>query len=321
MQNKLSLSISPHIRKKESITRIMWTVFLCLLPSGIAGIFIFGIRSLWIIFACISTAMLTEALILFLRHKKLAIADGSAALTGLLLAYNLPSTFPVWMACVGSFFAIAVCKQAFGGLGRNIFNPALAGRAFLVIAWPKYMVSFSKPFIYVDSITAATPLNLLKQGRIESIQQAGLDYFDMFLGNRGGCIGEVCIACLILGAIFLLWRRIISWHIPASFITTLALLTFFLGGPQPGRADVLFSIMAGGVVLGAFFMATDYVTSALTDKGKLIFGFGCGLLTFIIRKWGGYPEGVSFAILIMNATVPLLDRFCSPRIYGYEKNT
>ena len=321
MSNKLLLSISPHISKRESIRRIMWVVFLSLLPSGLAGIFIFGWRALWIIVACILTAIATEAIILLLRHRKLTIIDGSAALTGLLLAYNLPSSLPIWMACVGSFFAIAVAKQAFGGLGRNIFNPALVGRAFLLLAWPRYMVTFNKPFIYSDSITSATPLALLKDGKAENIYQMGLNYLDLFLGNRPGCIGEVCIAFLLLGALFLFWRRIISWHIPLSFIFSLGLLTWLWGGSQVGQADVLFSLLAGGVVLGAFFMATDYVTSPLTRKGQLIFGFGCGLLTFIIRKWGGYPEGVCFAILMMNAVVPLLDRCCRPRVYGYERVT
>ena len=316
MGNKLSLSVSPHVHKKESIAKIMWLVFLSLLPSGIAGIFIFGLRALGIIVACIITAVVTEAIILLLRHKELSITDGSAILTGLLLAYNLPSSLPIWMACVGSFFAIAVVKHAFGGLGRNIFNPALAGRAFLLIAWPKYMVIFNKPFAYPDTVTCATPLALLKDGKAETIHQMGINYLDMFLGNRAGCIGEVCVILLLLGALFLLWRRIISWHIPLSFIFTLGVLTWVWGGPQIGQADVLFSLLAGGVVLGAFFMATDYVTSPLTRKGQLIFGFGCGLLTFVIRKWGGYPEGVSFAILMMNAAVPLLDRFCRPRIYG-----
>jgi len=316
MNDKLLLSTSPHIHKKESIARIIWIVFLSLLPSGIAGIFIFGPRALWIIIACIVTAVSTEVIIMLLRHKRITIIDGSAVLTGLLLAYNLPSSLPIWMACVGSFFAIAIAKQAFGGLGRNIFNPALAGRAFLLIAWPKYMVNFTRPFIYADSVTSATPLALIKDGKVENIYQMGITYLDLFLGNRGGCIGEVCIICLLAGALFLLLRRIISWHIPLSFIFTLGLLTWLWGGTKPGEADILFSLMAGGLVLGAFFMATDYVTSPLTRKGQLIFGFGCGLLTFVIRKWGGYPEGVSFAILMMNATVPLLDRFCRPRIYG-----
>ncbi|KPK42714.1 MAG: hypothetical protein AMJ78_01415 [Omnitrophica WOR_2 bacterium SM23_29] len=319
MNDKFLLSISPHIYKKESTARIMWTVFLCLVPSGIAGIFIFGPRALWMIVACVAMAISTETIILALRHQRITITDGSAALTGLLLAYNLPSSLPIWMACIGSLFAIAIVKQAFGGLGKNIFNPALAGRAFLLIAWPKYMVSFSKPFIYSDSVTSATPLYLLKEGKAETIHQMGISYLDLFLGNRGGCIGEVCIALLLLGALFLLWRKIISWHIPFSFISTLGLLTWLWGGSQIGRADVLFSLLAGGVVLGAFFMATDYVTSPLTREGQLIFGFGCGLLTFVIRRWGGYPEGVSFAILMMNALAPLLDRFCRPRIYGHEK--
>ena len=316
MNDKLLLSTSAHIHKKDSIASIIWIVFLSLLPSGIAGIFIFGLRALWIIIACIVTAVFTEAIILLLRHKKITLLDGSAALTGLLLAYNLPSSLPIWMVCVGSLFAIAIAKQAFGGLGRNIFNPALAGRAFLLVAWPKYMVSFTKPFIYADSVTSATPLVLIKDGKAENIYQMGITYWDLFLGNRGGCIGEVCIICLLAGALFLLLRRIISLHIPLSFIFTLGLLTWLWGGTKVGGADLLFSLIVGGLVLGAFFMATDYVTSPLTRKGQLIFGFGCGVLTFVIRKWGGYPEGVSFAILMMNAAVPLLDRFCRPRIYG-----
>lgn len=321
MQNRLQLSVSPHIHKRESTFRIMWAVFLSLLPSGAVGVFIFGPRALWIIIACIATAVATEIIILLCRHQKLSAVDGSAALTGLLLAYNLSASLPIWMACVGSFFAIAVAKQAFGGLGRNIFNPALAARAFLLIAWPRYMITFSSPFAYSDSVTCATPLNLLKEGKAENIYQMGLNYLDLFLGNRGGCIGEVAIAFLLLGALYLLWQGVISWHIPSSFIFTLAFLTWLWGGSHIGEADVLFSLLAGGVILGAFFMATDYVTSPLTRKAQLIFGFGCGLLTFVIRKWGGYPEGVSFAILMMNAAVPLLDRFCKPHIYGYEKIT
>ncbi len=321
MDDKLLLSTSPHMHKRESTAQIMWTVTLSLLPSGLAGIYIFGLKAFWIILACIVTALATEIIILALRHQRLTIIDGSAVLTGLLLAYNLPSTLPIWMACVGSFFAIAIAKQSFGGLGKNIFNPALAGRAFLLIAWPKYMTTFGYPFANADSISSATPLNLLKEGKAQTIYQMGLSYLDLFLGNRAGCIGEVCIAVLLLGAAFLLWRKVISWHVPLSFIFTLGLLTWLWGGSKIGQADILFALMAGGVVLGAFFMATDYVTSPLTREGQLIFGFGCGLLTFLIRRWGGYPEGVSFAILMMNTTVPLIDRFCSPRIYGHEKIT
>ncbi len=318
MENKLLLSSSPHATKKESIAAIMCLVFLSLVPSGVAGVFVFGPKALWLIIACVMSAVITEAVILFLRGERITVSDGSAALTGLLLAYNLPSTLPIWMACVGSFFAIAIVKQAFGGLGRNIFNPALAARAFLLLAWPKYMISFSKPFAY-DAITSATPLNLIKEGKVSGIHEMGLSYLDLLFGSRGGCIGEVGIIFLLIGALFLLWRKIISWHIPASFILSVALLTWAWGGTRPGEADVLFFLLSGGLVLGAFFMATDYVTSPLTRKGQLIFGFGCGLFTFMIRKWGGYPEGVSFAILLMNALVPLIDRFCRGRIYGYKK--
>jgi len=254
-----------------------------------------------------------------LRGQKIRVSDGSAALTGLLLAYNLPADVPFWIPVAGSFFAIAIAKQAFGGLGRNIFNPALAARAFLLISWPTYMTSWAKPLSHPDAITSATPLNLFKEGGL-SLSEMGLNYWDLFLGNRGGCIGEVAVWALLAGAVFLLALKIISLHIPLSYIISLALFSW-LFPPRGGFAsgDVLFAILAGGVILGAFFMATDYSTSPLTRKGQIIFGLGCGLFTFIIRRWGGYPEGVSFSILIMNAFVPIIDRFTAPRVYGAKK--
>lgn len=303
----------------------MWQVFLSLIPAGAAGVFIFGIYALGLIITSIIACLLTEWLILALRRKQTAILDGSAALTGLLLAYNLPAGVPLWMAVLGSVFAIAIAKQAFGGLGRNIFNPALAARAFLLLSFPKYMTEFTQPLragagfsrlFNVDAVSCATPLTLLKENKIQEISQAGLSYLDLFLGNRGGCIGEVCIIVLLLGALYLLSRRIISWHIPLTFIFSLAVLSWLFSPQGFLTGDWLFSILGGGLILGAFFMATDYVTTPLTQKGKLIFGLGCGLITFIIRRWGGYPEGVSFSILIMNAFTPLIDRFVRPRVYG-----
>jgi electron transport complex protein RnfD len=212
---------------------------------------------------------------------------------------------------VGSFFAIAIGKQVFGGLGQNIFNPALVGRVFLVASWPKYMTAFTKPLNY-DAITSATPLALLKEGRVLE----NLSYLDLFLGKRGGCIGEVCILALFLGALFLLYKGYISWHIPITYIVTTGVLTYMFGQKGLFSGDWLFHILSGGLILGAFFMATDYVTSPLTRKGQIIFAVGCGLLTAIIRLWGGYPEGVSYAILMMNGATPIIDRFTKSRIYG-----
>jgi len=321
MGNNLIVSPSPHLHKKESVAKIMWMVVVSLIPTGLAGIFIFGLPALWVIILGVVSALVTEAGIQFLAQKKITICDGSAFLTGLLLAYNLPAGVPFWIPIVGSFFAIAVAKMVFGGLGRNIFNPALAGRVFLLASWPKYMTTFftpSFPFLRgsYDALTTATPLAQLKEGKLKE----AISYLDLFLGNRPGCIGEVCILALLLGAAFLLIRGYISWHIPFSFIVTTGILTYIFGGKTLFSGDWLFHILSGGLILGAFFMATDYVTSPLSFKGQVVFGIGCGLLTAVIRLWAGYPEGVSYAILIMNAFVPLIDRHIRPRIYGQVKS-
>ncbi|MFH0790261.1 MAG: RnfABCDGE type electron transport complex subunit D [Candidatus Omnitrophota bacterium] len=309
MKNKLIVSTSPHIHKQVSVNKIMWLVVVSLIPSGIAGVIIFGVNALWVIIISILSAVITEGILQKLSKKKTTIFDGSAFLTGLLLAYNLPPNVPFWIPIIGAFFAIFIGKQVFGGLGQNIFNPALAGRAFLVASWPKYMTAFSPPF---DAVTSATPLSLIKEGRILE----KLSYWDLFLGNKAGCIGEVCILALILGAIFLLIKRYISWHIPLTYLITVTILTFIFGKEGLFTGAWLFHILSGGLMLGAFFMATDYVTSPLTKKGQVIFGVGCGLLTSIIRLWGGYPEGVSYAILMMNSATPIIDRYTKNRIYG-----
>jgi electron transport complex protein RnfD len=312
MKNKLIVNVSPHLHKGESTSRIMWMVIISLLPAGIAGVFIFGLGSLWVILLGVISALVTEGVLQVLTKKKVTILDGSALLTGLLLTYNLPPEVPFWLHVVGSFFAIAIGKQVFGGLGQNIFNPALVGRVFLMASWPKYMTVFSKPF---DAITSATPLALIKEGKVlESVS-----YLDLFLGKRGGCIGEVCILALALGAAFLLLRGYISWHIPLTYIFTVGLFTYIFGPKGLFAGDWVFHILSGGLILGAFFMATDYVTSPLTRKGQIIFGVGCGLITAIIRLWGGYPEGVSYAILMMNGATPIIDRYTKNRIYGTRK--
>lgn len=311
----LFVSASPHIHSRESTSKAMWAVFAALIPSGIAGTIIFGLAALKIILISILSCIAAEVLIQKLRHKKITVSDGSAALTGLLLAYNLSSTVPFWIPVLGAVFAIVICKQAFGGLGLNIFNPALAGRAFLLTSWPRHMTEFSAPFTS-DAVTSATPLALLKEGAAKNLSGLNLTYWDLFLGRRGGCLGEVCILALLIGAVYLLWRRYIWWHTPGGFILTLGILSWVFAGEGFFKGNFIFSILSGGLILGAFFMATDYVTTPISKKGQFIFGIGCGIIVFVIRRFGGYPEGVSYSILMMNAAVPLIDRYVRPRIYG-----
>lgn len=311
MRNNLIVSGSPHIHKKASISRIMWTVVLSTIPAGIAGVIIFGLDALWIILAATIAAVSTEWVFELITRRKVTVLDGSAVITGILLAYNLPSGVPLWLPVVGAIFSIIFGKAVFGGLGQNIFNPALVGRVFLMASWPKYMTTFPKPFNY-DAVTSATPLAMLKEGKILE----HIPYLDLFLGNRGGCIGEVCILALLIGAAILLIRGYITWHIPVTYIFTTALFTYIFGAGRFFQGDWLFHILSGGLILGAFFMATDYVATPLTPKGQVIFGVGCGLITAVIRLWGGYPEGVSYAILMMNAATPFIDRYTRARIYG-----
>ena len=311
MKSNLIVSGSPHIHKKESISRIMWMVVASIIPAGVAGVVIFGLDALWVTLVAVIAAVLTELVFGIWTKKKITIFDGTAVITGILLAYNLPPNVPLWLPIVGAVFSIAIGKLVFGGLGQNIFNPALVGRVFLMASWPKYMITFAKPFS-LDAVTAATPLAALKEGKLLE----HISYLDLFLGKRGGCIGEVCILALLIGAAFLLIRGYISWHIPVTYIFTVAFLSYVFAGTQLFSGDWLFQVLNGGLILGAFFMATDYVATPLTAKGQLIFGTGCGLLTVVIRLWGGYPEGVSYAILMMNAATPFIDRYTKNRIYG-----
>ena len=311
MKNNLLVSSSPHLHNDESVNKIMWMVVISLLPAGAAGVSVFGVRALWVIIMCILSAVISEGILQKISGSKITILDGSAVLTGLLLAYNLSPIVPLWLAVIGSFFSIFIGKFVFGGLGKNIFNPALAGRAFLMASWPQYMTAFNLPMKY-DAVVSATPLAIIKEGGVVS----NISYLGLFFGNRGGCIGEVGIFALLIGAAFLLIRKYISWQIPLAYIATTGLMAFIFGGKGLFNGDWIFHILSGGLILGAFFMATDYVTSPLTSKGQVIFGVGCGLFTMIIRLWGGYPEGASYAILIMNAVVPLIDRHVRPRIYG-----
>ena len=309
MENRLIVSAAPHLNKGESVTKIMWFVVISLIPAGISGVIIFGMSALWVIFLGVISALAAEAILQILTKRKITLLDGSAFITGLLLAYNLPPKVPFWLPIVGSFFAIAIGKQIFGGLGQNIFNPALVGRVFLMASWPKYMTTFN-----YDAVTSATPLAALKEGKLIG----HIPYMDLFLGKHGGCIGEVCILALLIGAVILFIKGYISWHIPITYIFTVGLFTYVFGSKGFLSGDWLFHILSGGLILGAFFMATDYVTSPLTRKGQVIFGIGCGLITAIIRLWGGYPEGASYAILMMNAATPIIDRYTKSKVYGYK---
>lgn len=311
MKSNLIVSSSPHIHKKESISRIMWTVAVSLIPAGAAGVIIFGLSALWVTLVAVIAAVSTEWVFGVFTKRKITVLDGSAVITGILLAYNLPSGVPLWLPIAGAVFSVAIGKQVFGGLGQNIFNPALVGRVFLMASWPKYMTTFSRPFS-LDALACATPLAILKEGKILE----HISYLDLFLGKRGGCIGEVCILALLIGAAILLIRGYITWHIPVTYILTTAVFTYVFGASQLFHGDWLLHILSGGLILGAFFMATDYVATPLTAKGQIIFGAGCGLLTAVIRLWGGYPEGASYAILMMNAATPFIDRYTRNRIYG-----
>jgi electron transport complex protein RnfD len=285
-----------------------FVVVALLLPSGVA-VYYFGFNALWMMLSCIVAAVLTEYGVQKLR-KRPFIMDGSAVISGLLLALVLPSTLPLWMGVVGSIFAIAIVKEAFGGLGHNIFNPALGARAFLAVCFPVEMTTWILPPGFgADAVTTATPLSERFTWEASKFSL----YKEMFLGNTSGSIGETSALLILLGGILLIALRITDWRIPLAFIGTVALFTFTLG------EDVLFHILAGGLMLGAFFMATDYVTSPITRNGRIIFGIGAGILTVVIRMYGGMPEGVCFSILLMNAMTPLIDRFIKTRPYGVSK--
>lgn len=319
------LSSSPHAHADTSVRRIMLDVILALLPTTAAGIYFFGMPAVWTVAVCVATCIATEVLCRLAMGRESTVGDLSAVLTGLLLALNLPAGIPLWMAAVGSVFAIGVGKQVFGGLGMNPFNPALAARAFMLISFTGPMTTWLKPLWWKgpEAVTCATPLAAMKPlfGHADAVAQAtphAADalsripgVWDLLSGSMPGCIGEVSAAALLAGAAYLLWRRVITWHIPAAFIATVFVYSLIAGG-APAYAQVL----TGGVVIGAFFMATDYVTSPITAKGKLVFGVGCGLLCMLIRQFGSYPEGCSFAILVMNAVCPLINRWTQPKPFG-----
>ncbi len=327
--NKLKISLSPHVHSGNSVNKVMYGVIIALLPALFVSVYYFGLGAIKVTLVAVAASIFFEYLFQrFMIKGESTIGDGSAILTGLLLAFNLPSSFPIWMIIVGALVAIGIGKMSFGGLGSNPFNPALVGRVFLLISFPVDMTNWPKPqelvFSLVDADSGATPLALLKEkvGNGETVANALKDipsYFDSFIGQVGGSLGEVSAAALIIGGIYMLMKKIITWHIPVSMLGSIAVLQaiFFLINPDK-FADPAFHLLTGGILLGAIFMATDMVTSPMTPKGQIVFGVGIGLLTVFIRNFGAYPEGVSFAILIMNSVVPLINKSFKPKRFGEE---
>ncbi len=323
------VSASPHAHEGSSVRRIMFDVIIALIPAAAVAVYLFGMDAVRLIAVCIISCVGLEYACRKAMGRDSGIGDLSAVVTGILIAFNLPPALPWWMAFIGCVFAIVIAKQLFGGLGYNPFNPALIGRVALTMSFPVAMTTWSKwqnsPVpAPVDAETYATPLGLAKTG----LQTAGkLPYefdqsmaMDFFMGNMNGCIGEVSAAALILGGIYLLIRRCITWHIPVSYFGTVAIFSAILWiADKDHNMPPLFHLLAGGLVLGAVYMATDMVTSPVTKKGMLVFGAGCGILTMLIRKWGAFPEGVSFSILLMNSVTPLINRATKPRVFGTGK--
>jgi electron transport complex protein RnfD len=325
--NKLIVSPSPHAHTRESVPGVMYGVIISLLPALGVSVFYFGIGMLIITTVSILSCVLFEYLIQkFIMKVKPSHLDGSAMLTGLLLAFCLPANLPYWMVSIGALVAVGIGKMTFGGLGNNIFNPALVGRVFLFISFPVAMTSWPEPgqwLKYADAVTGATPLGLMKEGlamkTVGEIMPEVPSFLNLFLGNMMGSSGEVAAFALLIGMIYLLVRKIITWHIPLSIIGTVFIFTGILWLVNPDRfASPLFHLLTGGLMLGAIYMATDYVTSPMTVKGMLIYGAGIGIVTVLIRVFGAYPEGVQFAILIFNGFTPLLNKYIKPRRFGKE---
>lgn len=350
MNKVLNVSPSPHQQSSETTRKLMLMVIIALLPTLAASVYFFGVGAIIVTVTSVAACVAVEYLIQkFIFKTKPTISDGSAIVTGLLLAFNVPSNLPVFIVIIGAVISIGVAKMTFGGLGNNPFNPALVGRVFLLISFPVQMTTWPVPSgfktSYTDAVTGATPLGLIKEG-LKSIANAPAvtdtvsgasatvaqqpqtlhdlmaqvpTHMQMFYGRMGGSMGEVAAAALIIGGLFLLWRKVITWHIPVSILGTVAIFTGILWQVNPEKfADPLFHLLTGGLLLGAIFMATDYVTSPMTKLGQIIYGIGIGVITVLIRDFGAYPEGVSFAILFMNALVPLLNLYIKPRRFGEE---
>ncbi|MBN2898129.1 MAG: RnfABCDGE type electron transport complex subunit D [Clostridia bacterium] len=311
METKLRVSSSPHIRSKDTVSNIMRDVVIALLPATLYGIYIFGMNAAFLVIASVAAAVATEAAIQKMKKQKVTVNDYSAVVTGLLVALNIPSTAPIWLPIIGSIFAIAIVKQVFGGLGHNFMNPALGARAMLMASWPVEMTNWVKPG--ADAISHPTPLGIIGEGL--NVQLPSLA--DVLIGNVGGCIGETSAILLIAGGLYLMYRKVISYRIPAFYIGTVLVMTFLLNGFDLYMA--VYNLFIGGLMLGAFFMATDYASSPINPKGQIVFAIGCGVLATIIRIYGGYPEGVSYSILLMNVAAPLIERYTQPRVFGGAK--
>ncbi len=323
----LTITGSPHIHGDNSTKKIMYGVVLALMPAMLVSIYFFGLNAVRVLLLSVFFSLFFEWLIQkYLIKGPITITDGSALVTGILLAFNVPSNMPSWMVIVGALVAIGIAKMSFGGLGKNIFNPALVARVFLLVSFPVEMTSWPKPGVLptglADVITGPTPLGYLKEGLGAGKSMAELSqhlptYMQALMGQLGGSMGEISALALIIGGLYMLWKKIITWEIPVSILLTVFVFSGILWLINPNQfADPVFNLLTGGLMLGAIFMATDMVTSPMTRGGQLLFGFGIGLLTMLIRVWGAYPEGVSFAILLMNAVVPLINRGFKPRRFG-----
>lgn len=321
MENKLIVSSSPHVRSNEDTSYIMKQVIIALLPAAVAGVYFFRLNALSAMFFCILGTVGTEFLYQKFTKQKSTIGDFSAVVTGLLLAFNVPASLPWWMCLVGGIFAILVVKMVFGGIGCNFVNPALAARAFLLASFPVAMTAWTQPGVNwigknLDAVTTATPLSFLKNGAagLADLSSNGISLADMMIGNIGGCIGETSAILLLLGGVYLMYKGIINYVIPVFYIATVFILTFLLGGFNITFA--IYQLFTGGLMLGGFFMLTDYTTSPMTKKGQIIYAVLAGLITTVIRMYGGYPEGVSYSILLVNCLAPLIDKFVRNRVFG-----
>lgn len=331
MNKFITVAPSPHVFGEQSVRKIMLGVIIALTPALFCSVYYFGWGAIIVTLVSVLTCLITEFLIQkFLLKGEITVTDGSAIVTGLLLAFNLPGNLPVWMIILGAIVSIGVGKMTFGGLGNNPFNPALVGRVFLLISFPVQMTTWPRPLgfrtAFADAVTGATPLGILKEGLRNGDQMAQImdelpGYKELFYGHIGGSIGEMAAIALLLGMVYLMAKKIISWHTPVSIILTVVLFTGILWLVNPEKnANPLFHLLSGGLLLGAIFMATDYVTSPMTPAGMWVFGIGIGIITVLIRAFGAYPEGVSFAILIMNAFVPLINRYMKPKRFGEKIN-
>lgn len=316
MDNLINVSSSPHIRSGVTTRRLMLDVIIALVPASAAGIYFFGLRAAILIAVTVASCVVFEYLTRKALKRSNTISDLSAVVTGLLLALNLPPELPLWMAIIGSLFAIVIVKQLFGGIGQNFLNPALAARAFLIISYGTKMTTWTQPSTntVVDAVSFATPLGALKEGGQLP------ELIDMFIGRTGGSMGETSALALIIGGVYLLARGVITWHIPVIYIGSAGLFAWILGPEGIFTGDPLFNILAGGLMIGAIYMATDYTTSPMTVKGMVIYAAGCGILTILFRRYTNMPEGVSYAILLMNVAVPIIDRYTKPGRFGGAAN-